>query len=105
LVPLRKDKKYKIEETLKNRIPAFLGNNQIATPDIIGELYEYRSKVIHGKIKAEEIPQGKDFENLFSKAQIIVIETIKKIIDNDLGKTIYENEDSKPSYFDSITKS
>lgn len=105
LVPLKKKEKYRIKETLKKRIIDFLDNDQIATSDIIDGLYEYRSKIIHGKIKAEEIPNDEDFRKIFARTQLIVIETIRKIIDNDLGKTIYEDEDGKPSYFESIIKS
>ena len=46
-----------VTETIKTRVNNFVGDTSVCSPKLLGELYDTRSRIVHGDIRANKDPE------------------------------------------------
>lgn len=85
-----------ITETICSRVSKFLDNRLGYKYEDINELYALRSKIVHGRVKVKDEIKGQ--LNTLYKLQYVLVECMKKMLDEELY-LIYHDVENKEDYF------
>ena len=87
-------------KTVCSRVSSFLNNKERCKYQDINDLYDLRSKIVHGRVVVKDEIKGQ--LPTLHELEYIVTECMKKILDENIYP-IYENK-KKENYFDELVK-
>lgn len=93
------EKRSGMTKTICSRVSKFLGNKSRYEYNDIEELYDLRSKIVHGKVVVED--EIKDQLNTLYKLQYVLVECMKKMLDKEIYR-IYSDVQNKECYFNDL---
>ena len=86
-------------KTICSRVSKFLDCKSGCKYKDIEELYDLRSKIVHGKVVVEDEIKGQ--LNTLYKLQYVLIECMKKMLDEEIYR-LYSDDQKKECYFNNL---